>query len=93
VPEGNTSVWAQYCVLARDTGHRTECMDKLKEAGIPSVIYYPKPLHMQTAFKNLEYAEGDFPVTEDVASRIFALPMHPYLSAADQLTIVQALKG
>lgn len=93
VVEGNVSVWAQYCVLARDTEHRTECMEKLKEAGVPSVIYYPKPLHLQKAFESLGYSEGDFPVTEDVASRIFALPMHPYLSAEDQETIVAPLKG
>ncbi|MDQ1265402.1 MAG: hypothetical protein QG635_552, partial [Bacteroidota bacterium] len=52
----------------------------LKEAGIPTAIYYPKPLHLQDAFANLGYGSGDFPVTESIASRIFALPMHPYLS-------------
>jgi len=93
VPEGNTSVWAQYCVLARDTEHRTELMGKLSEAGIPCVIYYPKPLHLQKAFSNLEHSMGDFPVTEDIASRIFALPMHPYLTAEQQEEIVKVLKG
>ena len=93
VAEGNESVWAQYCVLARDTEHRAQCMDKLKDAGVPSVIYYPKPLHQQKAFDYLGYAEGDFPVSEDVAGRIFALPMHPYLSAEDQEAVVAPLKA
>ena len=47
------SAWAQYSVLAKDETHRTELQDKLKEAGIPTAIYYPKPLHLQTAFKSL----------------------------------------
>ncbi|WP_207261938.1 DegT/DnrJ/EryC1/StrS family aminotransferase [Desulfovibrio sp. Huiquan2017] len=93
VPEGNVSVWAQYCVLARDTEQRTEVMERLAEASIPSGIYYPKPLHLQKAFAYLGYKLGDFPVSEDAASRIFALPMHPYLTAEDQETIVKALKG
>jgi len=93
IAEGSASAWAQYCVLARDTEHRTGCMERLKEAGVPSVIYYPKPLHLQKAFKNLGYAEGDFPVSEDVAGRIFALPMHPYLDAGDQETVVAPLAG
>ncbi len=93
VPEGNTSVWAQYCVLARDNAHRTELMGRLAEASVPSGIYYPKPLHLQKAFEYLKYAPGDFPVSEDVASRIFALPMHPYLTTEDQESIVKVLKG
>ncbi|QJB56603.1 DegT/DnrJ/EryC1/StrS family aminotransferase [Pseudodesulfovibrio sp. zrk46] len=93
VPEGNTSVWAQYSLLARDTEHREELMGKLKEVNIPSVIYYPKPLHLQKAFANLGYSEGDLPVCENLASRIFSLPMHPYLEAEDQETIAKVLKG
>jgi len=93
VADGNTSVWAQYSLLARDSEHREELMGKLKAADIPSVIYYPKPLHLQKAFANLGYSEGSFPVCEDIASRIFSLPMHPYLKAEDQEAIAQVLKG
>jgi dTDP-4-amino-4,6-dideoxygalactose transaminase len=80
-------------VLARDTEQRTEVMERLSGASIPSVIYYPKPLHLQKAFAGLGYSMGDFPVSEDAASRIFALPMHPYLSAEDQEAIVKVIKG
>jgi dTDP-4-amino-4,6-dideoxygalactose transaminase len=66
-------------------------MEKLKTAGIPTAIYYPKPLHLQTAFAPLGYKPGAFPVSEDAASRIFSLPMHPYLAQSDQEKIANAL--
>ena len=93
IAEGCTSAWAQYSVLARDAAHRTELMDRLKENGIPTAIYYPTPLHLQEAFTGLGYKPGDLPVCEGIGSRIFSLPMHPYLKEADQETIVRALKG
>ena len=52
----------------------------LKDADIPTAIYYPKPLHLQDAFSDLNYSTGDFPVAESISQRIFSLPMHPYLS-------------
>ena len=91
VPQGNTSAWAQYSLLARDEDHRTALLKKLQDNKIPSAIYYPKPLHMQTAFASLGYEPGAFPVSKDIASRIFSLPMHPYLQESDQKLIVSAL--
>jgi len=87
IPEGCKSAWAQYSILARDSAERSDLMAKLKEAGIPTAIYYPKPLHRQKAFAGMDYREGDFPVSEDCARRIFSLPMHPYLAAGDQRRI------
>ena len=58
---------------------------------IPTAIYYPKPLHLQTAFVPLGHATGDFPVSEDTANRIFNIPMHPYLAESDQERIIRAL--
>jgi UDP-2-acetamido-2-deoxy-ribo-hexuluronate aminotransferase len=66
-------------------------LQKLQEAQIPAAIYYPLPLHLQKAFAHLGYKQGDFPVSESAARRIFSLPMHPYLGQADQARIVQAL--
>lgn len=80
IPDGLTSSWAQYSVLAGDEEERTMLQEKLKESGIPTMIYYCKPLHLQDAYAMLGYKKGDFPVTEDVCSRIFSLPMHPYLT-------------
>ena len=93
VPEAMKSAWAQYSVLAKDETHRTQLQSTLKEAGIPTAIYYPKPLHLQTAFKSLGYKEGDFPISEDFSSRIFSLPMHPYLSNSDQEIIAKILSS
>ncbi len=93
VPEQMTSAWAQYSVLAKDEAHRTRLQAKLKVAGIPTAIYYPKPLHLQTAFKSLGYQEGNFPISEDYSGRIFSLPMHPYLSYFDQEMIVENLSS
>ena len=93
VPQEMISAWAQYSVLAKDETHRTQLQAKLKDAGIPTAIYYPKPLHLQTAFKFLGYEEGDFPISEDFSSRIFSLPMHPYLSNSDQEIIAKNLSS
>jgi dTDP-4-amino-4,6-dideoxygalactose transaminase len=91
IPDGVNSAWAQYSVLARDEGHRAGLLRRLKSAAIPAAIYYPRPLHLQTAFKELVYAPGAFPVSELCAQRIFSLPMHPYLTASDQERVVTAL--
>jgi len=84
-----TSVWAQYSVLS---DARALLLERLKQAGIPAAIYYPKPIHLQAAFAHLGYQPGDFPVSERAAARIFSLPMHPYLTQDDQDRIVAALK-
>ena len=91
IPSNAFSAWAQYSVLARDNAHREECQAHLKDAGVPSMIYYPKPLHLQTAFAGLNHRIGDFPVSENVAGRIFSLPMHPYLEERTIKQIVDAL--
>jgi UDP-2-acetamido-2-deoxy-ribo-hexuluronate aminotransferase len=80
VPEGCRSGWAQYSLLAPSPEQRTIARNRLSEAGIPTAIYYPKPLHLQNAFWSLGYKPGDFPFSEDCAQRIFSIPMHPYLT-------------
>jgi dTDP-4-amino-4,6-dideoxygalactose transaminase len=93
VAEGYNSVWAQYSVLAIDGDHRTALQKRLQENKIPTAIYYPKPLHLQTAFTFLGYVPGAFPVSEDAANRIFSLPMHPYLQKEDQTKIAEIMKS
>jgi dTDP-4-amino-4,6-dideoxygalactose transaminase len=66
-------------------------MDRLNQNGVPTAIYYPKPLHLQEAFASLGYKAGAFPLSEAAAGRIFSLPMHPYLTLADQERIVGVL--
>ncbi len=91
VPQGMKSVWAQYCLQAENTEHRSAVQAKLQKAGIPMAIYYPLPLHLQQAYAYLNYNKGDMPVSEAVGKRIFALPMHPYLDKKTQDMICQTL--
>ncbi|MFZ1478656.1 MAG: DegT/DnrJ/EryC1/StrS family aminotransferase [Sphingorhabdus sp.] len=91
IPAHHISAWAQYTVTARDAVARTEFQQRLNAAGIPTMIYYPKALHQQKAFANLGYQTGDFAVSEDLTSRVFSLPMHPYLADAEISRIVASL--
>ena len=91
IPEGYRSVWAQYSVLAEDETARSHLMGKLKKADIPTMIYYPKPLHLQRAFADCGYNRGDFTCSETCANRIFSLPMHPYLREEDQQRIISVI--
>lgn len=93
IPEGYLSVWAQYSILAKNSEIRSNFQNLLKNKGIPTAVYYPKPLHLQTAFKNLGYKTGMFPVSEDFSQRIFSLPMHPYLAIGEQEKIVASFNG
>ena len=90
VPEGYRSAWAQYSIM---TDHRDPLRAALSSQGIPTAIYYPKPLHRQGAFTELGYAEGDLPVAESVAKRILSLPMHPYLDPETQQHIVDSVRA
>lgn len=85
------SVWAQYSLLAADTGQREAILGALREAGIPAMIYYGRPLHLQQAFAGLGYRPGDFPVAEDASRRIFSLPMHGYLDDAEVDAVAAAV--
>ena len=88
VPEGMTSAWAQYTILV---DHRDDVASVLKQQGIPTVVYYPKPLHLQPIYANLGYGPGDLPVCEDLCGRILCLPMHPYLDEQTQNVICTSL--
>ena len=88
MPKELLSVWAQYSLL---TDHRDAMLEKLKSRGVPTAVYYPKPLHLQEAFRNLGYKRGDFPVSERIADSIFSVPMHPYLSEDVQDYIIQSI--
>jgi UDP-2-acetamido-2-deoxy-ribo-hexuluronate aminotransferase len=86
VPEKYKSAWAQYSIVVEG---RDDLMKKLQAAGIPSMIYYPKPLHLQRAFAYLDYPCGLMPVAEKISETIVSLPMYPYISSEDQDRIVE----
>lgn len=58
---------------------REALQEALKQAGIPTAIYYSKPLHLQEAFSGLGYQIGDFSISEEISQKIFSLPMQPYM--------------
>ena len=89
VIDGASSVWAQYTVVV--DGDRAGLAARLKAAGIPTAIYYPKPLHRQTAYRACPVAGGGLPVAERLAETVLSLPMHPDLDDATQDRIVAAL--
>lgn len=91
IPEGYESAWAQYSIMLPDNKHRESVLNRCSSEGIPTAIYYPRPLHLQKAFGYQGYKTGDFPVSEDVAGRILSLPMHPYLLPEDQEKIALVL--
>ncbi len=93
VPENMVSSWAQYTIKLDSEKKRTEVMEKMKSFGVPTMIYYSKPMHLQTAFQYLGGKEGDFPVSEDLCRRVLSIPMHPYLDDATILKVTDALKN
>jgi dTDP-4-amino-4,6-dideoxygalactose transaminase len=89
---GATSVWAQYTVVLEE-GDRDAIAARLNAAGVPCAIYYPKPLHWQTAYRHYPAASGGLPVSERLAAQVLSLPMHPYLEADLQEFIVRQLRA
>lgn len=91
VKDGYYSSWAQYVIKLQDETSRNELQEKLKEKGIPTMVYYPKPLHYQEAFSNLE-VNGDLEVTTKLSKIVLALPMHPYLTIEDMDKVISGIK-
>lgn len=83
VPDGFYSSWAQYTIQLKNKEERDTLQNKLKEAGIPSMIYYPKPMHRQQAFADLKLNDKDYPNTTQLCDTVLSLPMHPYLKDSE----------
>ncbi len=92
VREGRRSVWAQYVIRVAPE-RRATFMADLKAQGIPTAIYYPMPLHRQTAYRRYPVPGNGLPVSDRVAAEVVALPMHPYLDEAVQDRIVAAARA
>ena len=90
VPSQVSSAWAQYTI--RISGGRRDAIARnLKSKGIPTAVYYPKPLHQQTAYKEFPIAGNGVPVSEVAASEVLSLPVHPYLTASEQDYVIESL--
>ncbi|RKJ02768.1 DegT/DnrJ/EryC1/StrS family aminotransferase [bacterium D16-54] len=86
------SSWAQYTIRAENETQRDYLVSELKKRDIPTMIYYPIPLHMQTAYKNLGYGNENLPYCLHVSKRVFSIPMHPYLKKTEVEMICQEIK-
>lgn len=91
IPKGFYSSWAQYTIRLKNQEERDAVQKGLKEAGIPSMIYYPKPMHMQQAFEGIEY-KGSCKNTEELTKTVLSLPMHPYLTEEEISTVAHNIK-
>jgi dTDP-4-amino-4,6-dideoxygalactose transaminase len=92
IPEGHTSVWAQYTVRLPNGCDRDGVASRLKEAGVPTAVYYAKPLHQQTAYRQYPVAGNGLPISDRLAGEVLSLPMHPYLAEPIQRRIADALR-
>lgn len=88
IDEKATSAWAQYSIRVKN---RDKVQNRLKEAGIPTAVHYPMPLHLQECFLYLGYKKGDFPISEIVSEEIMSLPMNPYVTDEEIAYIVKNL--
>ncbi len=82
----STHIFHQYTMIL-DGGKRDKLADYLRSKDIPVMIYYPLPLHLQNAYKDLNYKTGDFPVTESMSESVFSIPMHTELET-DQIEYI-----
>ena len=92
VLDGYLSSWAQYTILLKSKEERDMLQAKLKEKDIPSMIYYPRGMHQQQAFRNLNLKDGDYPNTVGATKRVLSLPMHPYMTEEDIEYICNTIK-
>ena len=93
IPDGLKSIWAQYTLKTAGPGEREALQARASTAGVPTVVYYPAPLHRQTAYRDFPGDPAGLTVSDDLASRVISLPMHPYLTAETQETIITAVAG
>jgi dTDP-4-amino-4,6-dideoxygalactose transaminase len=90
VIDNGVSVWAQYTIEVAD---RDGLAAALREQGVPTAVYYPIPIHRQNVYSAYPVAPGGLPVTDAKVGVVISLPMHPYLTEADQDLVIGAIRG
>ena len=88
VKQDRTSVYAQFTVRSEQ---REELLERFNSNGVPTAIYYPKPLHLQQCYESLGYKTGDFPISEKAAKEVFSLPMSPFITFEQQMLVSSIL--
>ncbi|KEO73466.1 DegT/DnrJ/EryC1/StrS family aminotransferase [Anditalea andensis] len=90
--KNSTHVFHQYTVQIKN-GKRDDLKAYLQEKGVPSMVYYPVPLHLQTAYQTFGYKKGDFPIAEDLCTQVLSLPIHTEMKIEDQDYIIENIKN
>jgi len=93
IPESYVSSFAQYTIKLKNKEARDAVQAELKGEGIPSMVYYAKPMHKQGAFVEYEYNDSDFAETNELCETVLSLPMHPYLSESDVDAIIKVISN
>ncbi len=91
VKDGYVSSWAQYTIQFPENVNRDDIQKKLKEQGIPTMVYYMKPMHLQGAFIGTDSADAKCPITEKLCKTVLSLPIHPYMEKEQIKQIVDFL--
>lgn len=91
IPENFLSSWAQYTVQLPERTDRALLQETMKTKGIPTMVYYMKPMHNQGAFRGTDSAIADCPVTDELCGTVLSLPMHPYMTEEIVNTVVYEL--
>lgn len=86
----STHVFHQYTLKVKDNG-RDDLKQHLQNLGIPSMVYYPIPVHLQKAYQQFGYSEGDFPMAEKLCEEVISLPIHTEMKEEDQAYIIQSV--
>ncbi|WP_058306698.1 DegT/DnrJ/EryC1/StrS family aminotransferase [Gracilibacillus massiliensis] len=93
IPQGYYSSFAQYTIKLKHTTDRDGLHNHLLNMGIPSFVYYHKPMHKQTAFSYLKYNDDNFTITNELCNTVLSLPIHPYLTEKEISTVVDNVKS
>lgn len=93
VPDSNAHVYHQYILRSQKRSVRNAIVDNLHAKGIDSRVYYPIPLHLQTALSYLGYKKGDLPESEKASQETFAIPVYPELNRQQMDYIIETIKG
>lgn len=92
VKEGFSSSWAQYSILLENEDLRNGLQAYLQEQGIPSMIYYPKPMSCQTAFQGMDCIKTELKISRELCGRVLSLPLHPYIEREEQEDVVRSIR-
>ncbi len=90
--KNSTHVFHQYTIQTNDI-KRDDLKKFLAEKGVPSMVYYPVALHLQTAYQEFGFKKGDFPVAEDLCEKVLSLPIHTEMKAEEQAFIIETIKS